>query len=531
MVNLSHVIRDNAYRLKNKFGWVAICGILFYPIILFITTPVRLIQTFWNCRILSEGRWNVFSHFNPHNGINCLFYWTQAENLSYFGRNGISPYVGLGRYYLGKWWHLCLFATYGYWKAACTIPLLGLLGWWLGHFLWLGLPGLNLQWFLTVVFIVLCSTTFYINIFILQNYNAIGWIFMPVGLYGLFNSDWTLVAMAWLGASLGSITVVIFSGILSIVFAVQIANIWPILMVLPAALKILTHFWPFLSKQKLAESVTQTGKAIGLFRSNTKFKRKMHFGIREIYNTIIATQFLIIYWVIVGVLPWLLLAAILLYVVNIRFFRIADPQNVIMLILSVSTCFILQSRQIDWVLLFSFWISISPIPAFAGIPNYHGLFAVPVMKPFNVAPLIKDMEQFLRPVQKDQRVLMAFENPNGDYSRIFDGYRALLELPLYVASRKRFHFMPDWYGIVELNYEGAPDFWGREPQDVSKQMKTWNADYVVVYQNSGTTLDRKWSEANFEVLSHFSWAKYKFDAEPIKPFIGSTPDWWLLHKV
>jgi hypothetical protein len=506
-------------------------GLVFYPVILLVTTPTRLLQTLWNCRILTESKWSDYAHFNPQFGINSLFYWTQAKNLHQYGRNGTSPSVGLGHYFLGKWWHLSYLASYAYWKNGCVIPLIGMFGWWIGHFVWLDYPGINCYWFAGIACLALISTTFYANIFVLQNYNAIGWIFMPIGLYGLISGNWILAALAWLGASFGSITVVFFAGILSVAFAIQLNSILPLLVLLPAVFKIATHFWPFLFKQKLAESVAQTGKIIGLFRTNVKYKREMRLGIRQIYCMVIAAQFLIAYWAIAGIFPWILLIAIFAYFINTRFLRLADTQNVFMLTMSISTFLILQSEQKDWILLLSYWISISPIPAFTGIPRYKSFFTVPVLKPFHITPLLKDMEHFLQSVKKDQRVLMAFENPGDNYDMIFDGYRVLLELPLYVAARKCFHFMPDWYGIFELNYEGAPHFWGREPATVLKQMQTWTADYVVVYQKSGTELNNKWQNANFEIISHFSWAKYEKKLQCIKPYVGCTPDWWLLQKI
>ncbi|MBA7537600.1 hypothetical protein ES705_29869 [subsurface metagenome] len=61
-------------------------------------------------------------------------------------------------------------------------------------------------------------------------------------------------------------------------------------------------------------------------------------------------------------------------------------------------------------------------------------------------------------------------------------------------------------------------------------MKVWSADYVVVYQQHDTKLDKKWSHAGFRALSHFSWAKYEKELGQTKPYYGPTPDWWLLEQ-
>ena len=140
------------------------------------------------------------------------------------------------------------------------------------------------------------------------------------------------------------------------------------------------------------------------------------------------------------------------------------------------------------------------------------------------------MERFLAPVKPGQRVLMAFENPNGVYEKIFDGYRVLLELPLQVAAKKEVHFMPDWWAVFEVNYDGAPEFWGRDVESVKDNLLTWKTDYVVIYQDSQTKLNPKWEEAGFEALSHFSWLSYEKDLGT-KLYSGETPDWWLLKPV
>ncbi len=90
--------------------------------------------------------------------------------------------------------------------------------------------------------------------------------------------------------------------------------------------------------------------------------------------------------------------------------------------------------------------------------------------------------------------------------------------------------MPDWWGVFELNYKGAPDFWGRDIDSVKKNIKYCKADYVVIYQNTGTELDPKWKEAEFEVLRKFSWSDNREELKGMEPYDGKAPDWWLLKK-
>jgi hypothetical protein len=222
--------------------------------------------------------------------------------------------------------------------------------------------------------------------------------------------------------------------------------------------------------------------------------------------------------------------SLIIWIVNTRVVRFADDQSVEMLILSVATSTIIQSDIKNAWLLFSFWILASPVLKHTSLSRDKLVAIVPILRPFDIKPLLVEMERFLSCVKPNQRILMAFDDPQEQYNRIFDGYRVLLEVPLYVASKKEFHFMPDWWAVSELNYEGAPDVWGREVPDVLRQMKTWEADYVVVYQTDGAPLEEKWAEAGFKVLGLFSWSAYEKEFGITQAYSGPAPDWWLLAR-
>jgi hypothetical protein len=197
------------------------------------------------------------------------------------------------------------------------------------------------------------------------------------------------------------------------------------------------------------------------------------------------------------------------------------------MMMSLATMVTIQSQQ--WWLLPFYWLLMSPLPRFMRLPSADPVFdIVPRYSPFSVKKLVEEMEKFLQPVRTGQRVLMAFADPQGIYNRIFDGYRTLLELPLYVAAERGVHFMPDWWAVFETNYQGAPDFWGRDIRSVEKNAEQWKPDFVVVYQDAGTRLDPTWQAAGFDVMGSFSWANYTEELRGEKPYIGAAPQWWLL---
>jgi hypothetical protein len=516
-------------RFLGGLGWIGFIRLGFYPLTALVITPVRLVQTLWACRILADGRWGDYSHFSAYAGISYLFYWTRALNLYRFGRAGLSPYLALGNYRLSRCFYYSLPSLYAQWVAGPVVPLAGILGWWLLHLVWM--EQVSPLWVLAVMGLALISTTLYANAFMLQNYNALGWLFFSTGLYGMATSQWVIAGLAWFASSFGSFTVAFLAGILSLVFAADSWSVAPLLAVLPTGLKLLTHFWPFLIHGHTKETLLGIMKAIGITRKGGKYKRNefQKLGIGQIYYLLLYGQFVLVTYLLKDDLPILLLTGVILFLLNSTFMRFADVQSIQMLMISLATVVTIQS--VEPLLLPSYWLLMSPLPRLAGVPaGGWVLDVVPKCAPFPIKRLVEGMEQFLQPVQRGQRVLMAFDNPNGVYEKVFDGYRTLLELPLYVATRREIHFMPDWWGVFELNYEGAPEFWGRDVDSVLQNVEYWHADYVVIYQEAGTALELKWQEAGFEVAGKFSWADYANDLRGEKPYTGPTPDWWLLRK-
>ncbi len=508
----------------SLYGWFGFVRLFFYPITALLTTPVRLVQTLWECRVLLNGKWGNYPHFNPHSAINSLFYWTMALNISHFGRTGISPYLGLGKYSLSKGFHYSLTSLYAYWGAGAVTLLFGMFGWWLFHLLWLDIA--NTEWLILVMFISLISTTFYANTFSLQNYNVLGWLFFPLALYGLMTEQWWIAAIGWLLISFGSITIVFIGGILSLAIAIHNIQIAPLLAILPAGLKTLTHFWPNLTQGNILTTSINVLKGIGSTGKNTKYKRQSGQGmtITRWYYALLYIQFgIAVTWT--GQETYLFWIGIAIYFINSTYARFADEQSMYMMMLSLATAILIQNGNI--FLLPSYWLLVSPAPLLAGFPSMKVLDVVPRLKPFTIKPLLNAMEYFLKPVQKDKRVLMIFDNPDNQYEKVFDGYRVNLELPLYIATYKKVHFMPDWWGVFEVNYEDAPEFWGRNVEDVFRNIEQWKADYVVVYQDNDTELDKKWLDAGFEPLTKFCWKDYSILLQGTKL---PAPIWWLMIK-
>lgn len=502
---------------------------IFYPMTLFFTTPFRLIQSLAACRILARREWGDFSHFNPTMGLVSLFYWTHAFNFRKFGRKGDCPYMGNGRYSLSHGFHYSLASLHCFHKASNVTLLAGMFGWLLSHLIWIN--QVNSSWLLFIAALLAISTTFYFNVFGLQNYNSLGWALFPMGIYGIIHHQWLLVVFIWTMVSFYSTTVFLIAAILSLAGGLFDKNPDVVILVLtPGCLNILMHLYPSFQKGDWKIAIQNILQVIGVIRSpKIKYKRYIKWGklIRDVYFLILYLQFLLVYFLLTKQLSLLFMMGLTIYFLNIHFLRFADEQSMYMLMMSLATVLLLQTKEM--LLIPSYWILISPLPRSLDLIFLKNVFdQVPKFSPFYIRRLFEGMEEFLKTVRSDQKILMAFDDPQGNYNKIFDGYGILIQLPFYICSQKEILFMPNWTGIFESNTCSAPNLWGRTPPQVMDNVRYWGIDYVILYIKEGEGLNEDWEKLGFEIKGKFSWRDYDNDMKGIRPYHGNVPDWWLL---
>jgi hypothetical protein len=258
----------------------------------------------------------------------------------------------------------------------------------------------------------------------------------------------------------------------------------------------------------------------------------MQFSIRTAY--FLATGMLFIVtcsWLASP--PWLFAVPLALFVVNRTLVRFADEQSTLLAMMTGAIAFAVTAPPSPW-LAATLWIVISPIPVFlvpADRSTLSALADLDPREPVDITSLEDRMRAFLAPVAPGQRVLMAFSDPDGVYEDLFDKYSTLLQLPLYISAVRGIHFMPDWWAVFETNYENAPSFWGRSVAAVGRNIDYWHADFAVVYQDSGTSLDDEWSKAGFVACGEFDWAEFTpVPLEHGRWFGDRIPKWWLLRR-
>ena len=97
---------------------------------------------------------------------------------------------------------------------------------------------------------------------------------MPLGLYGMLTENYWIAGVAWIAASLGSLTVVFIAGWLSLAWALFHSNVWPLIALMPAAIKLVSHF---LFTDNLRASLIKVASSIGfndIKNAEVKYKRE-----------------------------------------------------------------------------------------------------------------------------------------------------------------------------------------------------------------------------------------------------------------
>ncbi len=509
---------------KNRiYNWVTI---IFSPFLVPFFALSSWIFSFRNSVKLLFGRWKYYLGFHPSNSINSLFYRTQWNTINQYGRNGTSPHIGLGKFEISNWWHLSAIASLIYSNAGAVSTLAGTIMLIFSFFTWVQV--VNIYWVSVIVVILFFSSTSIMTAFHRQNYQILSWLWVPIALFGLLNQQY-LVALIFITISalfgLTSLFVIIP---LTLLIGVIKNDMFLILLVLPAILLKSLNFIPIIFNNNLKSSLLLLGKMIGFQKRDVVYVRKsMKFSLHQAYFFIIYGQLIVAFWIVTNQLPVVLLFGFIIFNINQLYIRFADDQSIILFYVIIASTTVIQ-QGFNPFLAISLLAVVNPNPKYLEIAN--GI-KMDRYSPFDLKPILDSMNEFLC-IPGNNRIIFAFNNPDGIYEKVFDGYRIMLEAPLTVAVEKKIHLFPDWWAVGETNYKEAPEIWGRSINDVKSNLNFWETKYVIVYQDSDTELDPVWIP-EFEIISTIDWAK-KFPDFRKWNLINNNlaaPKWWLLKKV
>lgn len=511
----------------KTFGVFGLARLVFYPVTLLATSPLVLLKTILNTGVLFRSNVKNYLHFSAYQSVNFLFYKTRWLNVKRYGLTGISPHIGPGNVNLSRNFHYPMFSLNLYMLYGGRMIFLSMLGWLGAHFIWFNdVDGI---WFTLCLVLTAASTMFYASTFRFMNYNALGWVAFPFFIFFMLNENYLLSSIMLLLISFGSITATFIGIALAIgwlVVGFKFSALW---LVIPALFKLVSHLWPFLNKanRKSAASLKQGVGAT----NDVKYKRKNSkgFGVVEWYHLILIAQFGGYSYYLTETIPWLLIGCCLLYIINAKFIRFADIQSIYLSILSISLPMILN--QYDVLYLVSFWLMIAPIPRITGFYSYPKILDVmPVMKPYNLEPIVLEIEHLISEVKEGDKLLLAYKNPENLFENIFDGYRALVEGISFVCNEKRVHMLPDWWYINDNNFAEAENVWGVNPISVKENMKKLGCAFAIVYHDQKNKIDWSiWESQGLILKSSMDWGKFKDDFYSHKKMKVANLKWYLIE--
>ena len=506
--------------------------LVFYPFFLLYRMPVAWAKSLWEARILLQGRWSRYMGFHPENAINNLFYRTQWINFDRYGRSQNSPVVGLGDHALKNWFHLSLPASLIYANAGAVTTLVTTLVWVGSHLVWAG--SAEIWWTVIIILTLLFSTTAYAMAFARQNYQMLGWMWLPLALFFTQTEQTISACLAWFAAGLFGITPIFFALPIVGSLAVWNDNAAILLVLMPALTYVAVRLSPLLETGGVKQTLSSMARTIGASKQNVRYLRNMQrISLKTTYFTVLYFFSALLVSFSLGELAILPILAAALFFVNQRFFRVADEESLMVITASLFSCTVIQAQP-NLLTFLGFWLTLNPLAWLLSVQDLdheNGDGRILVRPPFDHTALEIGVTKFLAHVPPGSRIYFAFEDPEGRYDRIFDGYRVIHELPLQVASNKEVHLFPDWHAVVETNHEGAPQCWGRSLDEVIENCDRWGAGFAIIYQESGTDLDKRWA-ANFRCISEFDWAHYLYLFEGVRlwPTDKPTPKWFLLRR-
>ncbi len=501
---------------------------LIYPVTSIFTNIYYLLRFLWNSRIMLHGDWMNYNMFAPFEALNTYFYKTRALNLAKYGRTGWSPFLGLGNYPLARMFHYNFLSFYAFWQSSNAVIMCGIAGFLAAHFMWLGL-GVTLGYFIASLLVFVLGSVFYKNIYS-QNYNILGWMFFPMIFFAFYAQDILILGIAVFLVSLFSFTAWFLGSILIIFYFLTTFDFAVLLTLILPGIKVLTQFYPFLTGSASWTIIGNVARAIGVDKRTAKYKRNyrkvLNWNLQKIFYLALNIFFLGAVYFIVGELPLLFGFMLAISVVNFYLVRFMDEHSVFIVLGSCALATCLHYE--NYWLLAPLWIATNPFPLSVNVKG-SGLLLMPTLKPFRTKKIEDGLHEFFSVVKQDERVLGAYQDPGNNYKDVFDRLRVYIEVPHYIATVRGIHYLPEWWSVFELNYEGAPSIWGNDPDSVLENLTRFNANYVIVYQLDNKILDDQWIENGFEVLNEFDWDDFPELKRDARLQMVGFPKWWLLR--
>jgi hypothetical protein len=466
--------------------------------------------------------------FDAEKALNNYWYDTMAYNLSAFGRNEKSSNISHRPYLIGSWFHISKFSIIPFRISSVLTIIISWTVIVLLNFIFIDSTSF---WWIFLISAVLCVGSNFYSQILLQNYNIVGWAFFPLFLWVLELNNEALICVLITIFFATSLTAYAISSVYFVVFAVLEYNVTLQLVwvFIPSLILLIFRFYPLYRNGMLKTHVRSVLASIGFIEfKEIKYSRKSDLKISKgsIYKAVTYTGFVMFVFALGEGIPYFLIGALFFLIVNEFFARFADKQSIDMLMLICSMNFMAQEQ--NYLILGLFWLTVgNPIPYLFGSNVAGKKTELKVLKPFDIRPLRKGFSQFYNLVESKSRVYISFENPDGDYHKIFDGFRHLMEPAHYYANTSDFLIFPHFWSVFDLNYVGSPEIWGRDVQTIKTNMKYWAMDYLIYYTVNEEMIPESIT-GEFTILAKLDWKEFVATGELTG--VNDLPVWHLMKK-
>ncbi len=505
-------------KLKN-FSRVEILRLILSPLTNLIVGPINFCIFLVRLTVLTKHKGDQFSRFSGIPSLNCFFYWTQALNIQKYGKNGVSPNLQSGEFKINSLFHLTHTSLYLFWKHGNIVVLMSFVFFSLTplYFLY-GKDELILKF---LPFIILFSPIIYSAID-RMNYGSLGWAIFPLFIYLINTGLYFLAAIVLLLSLQLCFTAVVFGAIIFFINIVAKDNYTAIIYIIPVIMAVANRL------RLSAGGFNEIVLLIGADAGKALYSRKKEFNLISFYYCILFSAFLLLSFIDGNGLSITyycgLLFCIFFMLNEANIVRIADPHSFLITLLAI----LMNEAHFSYSLWSTFGVVMFSYP----IP-YAGLFLgdpkvidiLPVRKPVYVTDIMDKQFEFLENIPSGEKILFCYNNPNGEYQKIFDGYRQVYEVLIYCANIRDILVTPDWYYIAANNTIKATEVWGRDYQTALENAKKINAKYIICYEHETAPLDMEFENSDqINVKATLDWKNLLSSLYPSPPFgTASTP--------
>lgn len=469
-------MRKKLNKFKKKYGQRELLFLFFYPVFLPIIMIKDTIFSFFNIiKALLKYDWKNLAGNDQRNAYNNFFYYVQDYNIQKFGRYGQSNLLAGGDFSLKNWFHTTPFSLRLQASFGTTFIMFFATFFWLFSWIILYQDNPNL-WILLVVFF---STLFFATFVEIQNYNILGWMLYPILLTYLESGNYLVLSIVLFFVALSSFTAFFIAGILVVVSSIYLSDYYILLCIVAGGIKWIIPILVSMKDGALSKMLGAIGghNAVKYSRKNTK-----KFSISKIYILSLQMQFaLVVMFFNIDIQTVLLFVIVSLFIVNERIVRFADQQSFYFLYLSLSI-FCILNMDMNIYILISFILSIYPAYKFIMnvLPKGDRFIAPGERKPYNMSYEINGLNNFFKPVPREERILIVYKNPEGNYNNIFEGFRVYNEIIQYAAMKKNICIFPDWYMVFENNKSNSDEsFWMNSKDEIAQYLKLNKINYFI----------------------------------------------------